>query len=591
MGQVTRNALSTRQYELARVAARRGQFYALTLQESLEWKFYQAIALNQLGQVASAEKLMRHAAPLDHPGYAPAHLALAQALLTATNLTPEKLHLVEQHLNNALKLDPNSIAVNEMLGRYYINTHQSAKARQHLEKIFSQKPEVALLLAVNENADYDSAKTIFWARQATTAFEKNLRAAVPHDSPTDRLGLDAALLLQKNYLGAAHVLEAGLGSEKSPAYYVALAEVCDKWGAQLTQNTSNSADAVELWLAIIFLSHGPEPIGSKAQAHIQKQLHGPPAIAAWWHLLLATYARWQNHPDEVRAHLQTAYQLDPQNPAIANDYAYYLATDQLPDLPQALSIIQPVAKKFPQNPNYRDTRGKILLLMNRPIEAATDLEFAAAQPNCGVTTIEALAKAYQTAKSGQPTPEQLKLWPRLIDLAHSHIPLAIAMQALIKQQSEEAAPGVAAWWHYFLAADARKIGQVTAIRTHLQTACRMVPENPQFASALALDMAFNQPEDLKQALAIIQPLVTKFPNLTDYRGIRGRILLRLGRIQPAVEDLTWVANHSSEPDNEVLQALAEANNLLRPPASKPVHKLVYPAMRITNAPVKKMLVE
>ena len=586
-GQIARQALASRQFELAQVAALRGQLYARSSNELLEWKYYQAVALGGLGHAAAARKLMRAAAPLDHPGYAPAHLALAESLITATNLTPELLPQVELHLNYALRLDPQSVAAHEMLGRYYINTRHPDKARLHLEQIFPQKPEVALLLAVNENADHNPTRAVFWARQATAAFEKKLQAALPHDRPADRLGLVESLLFQNLFMGAARALEAGLGCAKSPAYYAALTEVCDKWVAHLSANAPGEAEAMELWLAIVFLSHGPDPFGPKAQAYLQKQLHGPPAIAAQWHLLLATDARWQNRLADVRPHLQAAYRLAPENPIVANDYAYNLAVDQPADLAQALAIIQPVVEKFPRSANYRDTRSRILLLLNRPADAVPDLEFAAAQPNCGAGTLEALAKAYPAVKSAFPTPEQLALWPGIVDLATSHGAAAGAAQALVKQQSENAPPGVAAWWHYFLAAAERKAGQGASARTHLQTANRLAPGIPQFASGLALDLAFHPPVDLDRALALIQPLVEKFPGQPEYRGVRGRILLRLARLQPAVDDLSWAANHANEPDNEVLQALTEAGNLLHPPAPRPIHKPVYSSTRATNTPAKK----
>jgi tetratricopeptide (TPR) repeat protein len=242
-------------------------------------------------------------------------------------------------------------------------------------------------------------------------------------------------------------------------------------------------------------------------------------------------------------------------------------------------------EKFPNQPGFRDTRGRILLLLGRDREALTDLELAAAQPDPDAGTVEALATAYKSLKLTQPTDQQLRLWSALISISHSKSAAARAAAALVKEQSETAPPAAAGWWHFLLAADARQAGQTAAVRSHLQTAYQLAPEIPRIANDVALDAAFGRPSDPARALAVIQPVVDKFPDNPDYRGTRGRILLLMGRAREAAADLSWAVGKSKEPSLEIVQALEAANKIINPPkpAPKPLRQPVRP---VTVTPIR-----
>ena len=64
-----------------------------------------------------------------------------------TNQVGVILHMAERQLLNAFALDQNSIEVNDALGRFYIKTHQPAKARAHLLRIYTSKPDTRHLSA------------------------------------------------------------------------------------------------------------------------------------------------------------------------------------------------------------------------------------------------------------------------------------------------------------------------------------------------------------------------------------------------------------------------------------------------------------
>ena len=415
---IVTGALGAGNFEMARVACLRGLSLDGDKAARLEWLFYLSVALNGLGHDREAAALLATAAPLDHPGCVPAHLATAQALLNGTNVTDAMVRMAGQHLLNALTLNPQSPEINEMLGRFYINTHDLAKARPLLKQAYPFKNNVALLLAITYRADRDESAARTWADAAIETFTKRLKNVSPRDSQPDRLGLVQALLIENNPAAALKILEEGMAISGSPAYDSAVAEVCATWAAQLAAAAkSNSAECLrliqkglacaplnlKLWLGLIQISHFPDAAGMQAQALISEQVgqaRGEPA--AWWHFLLATDARQAGRAEESRRHLQAAYQFAPDIPQIANDRAMDLAVGPQADLPQALAIIQPVVEKFPTNPGFRDTRGRILLRLGRAAEAVADLEFAAARLQNAIETRQALAAA--RAASGRPKP-------------------------------------------------------------------------------------------------------------------------------------------------------------------------------------------
>ncbi len=286
-----------------------------------------------------------------------------------------------KHLQNALALDPQSIEIKEMMGRFYINTSQPAKARQKLLEVYPSHREAALLLAMIDSASQNPVEARTWTDTAVDAFRKNLRDLSPQDSPADRLGLVHALLMEENFEEAAKTLEAGLSLRQEKSYRSAMSEVCALWAAKLAGAPGDNAEAqlrvIEEGLAaapesmnlarkLIELSHRQGPVGDRARSLVGARLATPSKdLAAWWHFLLATDSRQAGRAAEARRHLEAAYGLAPEIPEIANDMAMNLACGQTPDLSRALRIIQPLTAKFPDNTNFRDTRVRIASLLTQ----------------------------------------------------------------------------------------------------------------------------------------------------------------------------------------------------------------------------------
>ena len=69
----------------------------------------------------------------------------------------------------------------------------------------------------------------------------------------------------------------------------------------------------------------------------------------------------------------------------------------------------PGLEQFPDNPGFRDTRGRVLARLGRNENAAADLEFAAARLAKPAETRMALAKVYDALGRTQLAEQQRRL--------------------------------------------------------------------------------------------------------------------------------------------------------------------------------------
>ena len=447
-------SLAAGKYEVARVACLRGLADEKKERERMEWIFYLAVAMNGLGHEQEAADLLAVAAPLDHPGSAQAHLLAAQTYLNSTNLTGEMLRKAEIHLRNAIVLDPQSVAANELLGRLYIDTHNLDKARARLVKIYPRKPETALLIAISYDLEKNPILSVRWADRAIMAIRNQLVYSAPNATPEDRLGLIRALLIKgkyaplldpleramltgtnaapqdsppvwldlvrdlkraEKYEPALETLERISRASPSPVYPPAIADICATWAEKIPagQNAErlrliqtgleNASQNLKLWWLLIQSTHASDKTGAEAKKMLDEIVAAASGqSAAWWNFLLWTDARMKGDLPTARRYLKKAYELAPQIPQIQNDLAMDQSGGSREDLERGLALIQAVVEKFPDHPGFRDTRGRILARLGRNAEAAMDLQFAANRLANSTETRQILAKVYDALGQNQP---------------------------------------------------------------------------------------------------------------------------------------------------------------------------------------------
>jgi predicted Zn-dependent protease len=373
--------------------------------EQPEFRFQWALAAEGLGQIDQAAGLLSQLAPVDHQGYGPAHLRQAQYLMALKNAPPEILQAAEKHLLHA----PNSSMTHFCLGELYMVAGRSEEAEGELLVAARDPmyPEASIMLA-RYYATHD--KKVL-ARQLANDVITRLqnKAEKDLDNVTARLLWAQSLVLVEDYKGAISTLEVGLTLGPADRYRQALAEVCAWWAESLGPDLKNNPD-VRFARIEKGLSYQPDnyPLldqlfkltklegkeGDQARVLLQKLL-AQGKSAGVVHLLLGVKAWQEGRPEEGKFQLKQAFEQSPQMPVVVNNLAWMLAKDTPPDLERALQLIQSVIERWPNQPNFLDTRGHIYAKMNRLDEALPDLEKSIKAFPDSKATHEALAEIYE----------------------------------------------------------------------------------------------------------------------------------------------------------------------------------------------------
>jgi tetratricopeptide (TPR) repeat protein len=132
--------------------------------------------------------------------------------------------------------------------------------------------------------------------------------------------------------------------------------------------------------------------------------------------------------------------------------------------------------------------------------------------------------------------------------------------------------------HLLLGTDAAERGEQDVALQHLEQACRIDPNMQFAANNLAWELAHSDPPELDRALALINVVVERDPNLGYYRDTRGQILAKLGRWDEALIDLE--AALPQLPGNlQLRETLVQAYSKLGMPEVAEEHRRIAAEMR------------
>lgn len=127
------------------------------------------------------------------------------------------------------------------------------------------------------------------------------------------------------------------------------------------------------------------------------------------HFILGTIALNQGKIEEAKNHLEIAAQNNPNLPGLLNNLAFAMTQEETPDLERALRLSEAAVRTMPTHPYLRETRGQILLRLERYTEAIADLEFALAATELRPAIRPSLAKAYAAIGQAETAQRQLEL--------------------------------------------------------------------------------------------------------------------------------------------------------------------------------------
>jgi tetratricopeptide (TPR) repeat protein len=124
---------------------------------------------------------------------------------------------------------------------------------------------------------------------------------------------------------------------------------------------------------------------------------------------------------------------------------------------------------------------------------------------------------------------------------------------------------------YCLGVDAWVHGRPAEARLLWEEAYRLMPGVPMMANNLAMLLADGDEPDLPRALAMINPVLERFPDHPLYRGTRGEILVKMQRWKEALPDLQAALRLQSN-SPELHRNLAETYEHLDAPGLAAEHR-------------------
>ncbi len=371
------------------------------------------------GDAVRAKVILSSLAPSDRLGNPRAHLSLAKLLMRQSMGTHGRLPAdAERNLLRIADL-PGDVGsqASALLGESYFNDRQFGFAIKYLGRAPYQSAQ-RVKLAISAARIGNSPLAESEARSCRDALDAKLKL-----DPADvnaRISLTQCLVLLRDFPSAIQVCEAGLDpslpqdaidllvSHRNYMYNLWLLSLEKDPPAPLPVRFEVLERALKVAPSdgrfIIRLTAFTDPKskeGAAARIALQDQLLGG-QNAALAHLVLGLYDWSEGKKEQARVHLNIAHDKFPGDAEIANNFAWMLAMSDPPDLDRALTAVNGALERMPNRPEFRDTRGMILVKMERWQEAISDLEMALGSGRYSdLTNIHtALANAYE--KLGNP---------------------------------------------------------------------------------------------------------------------------------------------------------------------------------------------
>jgi tetratricopeptide (TPR) repeat protein len=279
-----------------------------------------------------------------------------------------------------------------------------------------------------------------------------------------------------------------------------------------------------------------------AEKHLSEVVSAKPETA----LLLAAALRAQGDAVGARSWAERAARFHREKVEAAkvdvpaSRLAWADAMAMIEDYRTAFTILEAGWKQY-ENKAYLSPMGEVCALWleavvkNRPGDLASQITLIQRGLECA--------------------PQNETLLKHLIALSHLEGPEAQTARATLTRLLT--AGQASAILHFTLGLDAWQHRQPDEARKHLALAFDSASQLPFVANNMAMILTLGDRPDLPRALAIIQPVLERFPDNPSFRETRGQILVRLGRWQEAVTDLEFALPQLPSTRN-THAALAEA---------------------------------
>jgi predicted Zn-dependent protease len=408
-------AVKSRDFELAAVVVKE---LIDGSPQNLELKYQQALLEQHRGNTDAAIKQMDDLAVLNNHGLAAMWMISQECKLQELKRWSKQEHArfrkwIEIGLNNLE--GENLLSAKVLMFSYLAEVGALGDAGKLIADVVPARPELALAAATLCRSQLDDAGVSKYANIAERHFESVLSR-----QPTDinaRINLARVLMIQTKFELAAKLLNDGYRLTKDNRLTGVTAEALVVWSNHLGAGDVNAKNLVKR-LQILHAAMGIAPsdstVGSSiAQLIIDCRDNRAPEVVRLKeailkgadpvsnHFIRGTLALIDDKVDEAKKQLELAFQREPNIPAVLNNLSIALAaTKNDGDVEKALTMVDLALAKLPNHVYFLETRGQILLKLNRWHEAISDLEAALEARELRSAIYPSLALAYD--KTGAP---------------------------------------------------------------------------------------------------------------------------------------------------------------------------------------------
>ena len=374
-------------------------------------RYYVANQMSMRGNRDQARSMMESMAPSDIKGYEPAHTWLAGDLLQKlTSGTAADRQALNHHLAIASDWAGTNPALLAIYSQLLESEKRSREAIGMMQRAANRDPSNYLALA----SLFARYKQPIQAKEAVERAVQHFSASFgKKDEPdSDRIAVAEAYLQIQKFDDSVKVLQQGLMLRPDrPALRRALSNVY-RIGYRMQLRRSDSGIQANLNLLNAALAADPtnpvlgeevallQPMGVKPDDNLiqtlQKQLAAGNATAVT-HVLLGNAYYGRQDLEKAQIHWELALGQDPNFVLAMNNLAMALALKKKPDFDRALELVDRALVIAKDNPEILDSKGEILALMSKHLEAIPYFENAIRLGPYRMSTREKLARSYEEA--------------------------------------------------------------------------------------------------------------------------------------------------------------------------------------------------
>lgn len=384
---------------------------ARSVADSQKAVLIEAKALRGMGKEKDALRLLARSAPLERPGYAPAHVLQTAILLAQAN--PDGA-AIKRHIENAVQADPSNQDALELAARFSAMQRDWKGALRWLDRMKMEKRGDLLLMkatAFQYTGMHNEA--VKHAKQAEDTLRALKKDEVKGDPDQIRFSIAASLGMQRRFEDAlkfmAGTMTPGRATKEerqvvggiylSWSRFLKEQPKADRMQVLklLEQGIQASPESQDLIMAFLHDCEEFSAEGEDRRAHVERVLGEGGIATSFLHYYLGVQDWKAGNRDSARTHFELASSMNPSFAVISNNLAMAIASvsSDKNELEKALSMMDELVKKEPENPFFLDTRGHVNAKLGRFKEAVGDLERSLPKARNQDSTHAKLADLYQ----------------------------------------------------------------------------------------------------------------------------------------------------------------------------------------------------